>query len=171
MIVTAPMKLFFLRRQLLPVFTLIPALFFSCKTLKTDGGKETGSDNRMMVKEEVLDVQPVKITLPIPSNDTVRFAYLVSFYSPGDGIDIIAAENFEAFLNNEKQNSSGRISYLRVNWGREGERDYCVELKGLTVAEEEIFDKAMRELLSKATKVNIYRHYPCRYLNTRDLKN
>lgn len=99
-------------------------------------------------------------TLPIPT-DAVRL--VVSFYSPGDGINgdaVKAAFNLKGRFEEENK---VKIVYYTVPWGREGEVDFCFDLKLLnnTKLADEFVAKVKAEIGTMA-KVNIYENKVCR---------
>ena len=53
-------------------------------------------------------------------------ALVVSFISLASGIDIEAAKRFEYELDAFNKKSDCGILFEQKNWGREGERDYCI---------------------------------------------
>ncbi|MFY0674698.1 MAG: hypothetical protein JXQ87_14965 [Bacteroidia bacterium] len=92
-----------------------------------------------------------------PENtDNSRF--IVSFYSPGDGINRTAKQKFISFL----ENLEPSLSYNEVKWGREGEVDYCFALTEMKKADQDAFVKSVKELLAKADKVKFSENSPCR---------
>lgn len=92
-------------------------------------------------------------------DETTRL--VVSFYSKGEGIDVASKEAFVKLLNSNTK----RIAYEPIQWGREGEVDYCLELKELSSAEQENFVKKAKELLNKSTLVHINEHAKCVHKN------
>lgn len=54
---------------------------------------------------------------------------VVSFISFGGGIDFRAVPDFEQTLKGFNQQQDCNMLYVIKNWGREGERDYCVTAK------------------------------------------
>jgi hypothetical protein len=145
-------------------FFLASCMLFSCKSLHRTTEAPENSGTQLTIKEERITTPPAKVSVRVGVKDTLSFAYLVSFYSPGDGIDAQGAQAFEAFLQHEQKESAEKISYIRVPWGREGERDYCIRLNGLSDTEATAFAEAMNKVLRQAQKVNVLKDQPCRYL-------
>ncbi|MGB0429622.1 MAG: hypothetical protein ACPGLV_04050 [Bacteroidia bacterium] len=93
---------------------------------------------------------------PTESITTTRF--IVSFYSPGDGINRTAKNKFESFITNYET----KITYTDTKWGREGETDYCLDLNELSESQQKAFISEVKTLLKNAKKVNFYENTTCR---------
>lgn len=114
----------------------IGMLYTSCKSLK--GNKEhTEVDN-------------------VAAEESSRF--IVSFYSPGNGIDRNAKNKFDAFL----KKFEPTLAYTTTKWGREGEVDYCFDLTELSAEQQEAFIASAKELLSTSKKVRFSENETCR---------
>lgn len=85
---------------------------------------------------------------------------IVSFYSPGNGIDRKAKAKFDTFLSDYKPT----LAYSSTKWGREGEIDYCFDLKELSPEQQEAFVASAKELLSGSKKVRFSENELCRNL-------
>jgi hypothetical protein len=83
---------------------------------------------------------------------------IVSFYSPGNGIDHKALALFATEILSKNEN----IIYSTVSWGREGERDYCFQLAELSAKEQEAFIKKVNTLLGSVKRVHILENQECR---------
>ena len=92
----------------------------------------------------------------IETTNTSRF--IVSFFSPGDGINRTAKKKFTEYL----ANNNTAITYSEIKWGREGEVDYCFNLDELNEAEQIEFIKDVKDHLGQAKKVNFLENKPCR---------
>lgn len=85
------------------------------------------------------------------------YGLVVSFYSPGNGINRKAKTDYDAFLEGFK----GKVEVEQVRWGREGEIDYCLKLSNLSAAEKKDFIVRSKQLLEKADRVNITENTGC----------
>ena len=83
----------------------------------------------------------------------------VSFFSPGNGIDRKAKNEYINFLN---ANYSGLV-YEETRWGREGELDFCFTLDELTEEQKVQFIQKSRELLFDSKKVHFYENKACKH--------
>ena len=92
------------------------------------------------------------------SDSKNNYSLIVSFYSPGNGIDGKVKKEYTVFLTN----SYPKVVYEEAKWGKEGEIDFCFQLDELTESQKEQFIKESLELLSKSKKVNTYQNAPCR---------
>ena len=96
----------------------------------------------------------------IPNSDhQTIYRLIVSFYSPGNGIDHEMLQSFSSFLN-EKHSS---LIYEKVNWGKEGERDYCFLLNELNSKQQEDFIEEAKEVLSSSERVRVKENQPCKH--------
>ena len=102
------------------------------------------------------------VTETANSDSADNFSLIVSFYSPGNGIDHKMKKEFLAFLTNNYP----KVVYQGTKWGKEGEIDFCLQLDELTESQKEQFVKESRELLSKSNRVHIYENMPCRNKKT-----
>lgn len=87
-------------------------------------------------------------------------ALVVSFISLASGIDIEAAQRFENELVAFNKKSDCGILYEQKNWGREGERDYCVlssDEKCMTD-----FTKMVKSKFSGNRRILIKEHSTCK---------
>jgi len=148
------------------LFAGLAILYCSCRTARLSRAEDAGQSG-WVVKEEVLTTPPVAIKIPPARADTMPYHYLVSFYSPGDGIDHETASAFEAFLKEEISQKPEKLSFERVPWGREGELDFCIRIHSFNDQERSGFDQALRQVISKSKKVKVYENQPCRYLKRR----
>ena len=88
-----------------------------------------------------------------------NYRLIVSFFSPGNGIDHKMKQEYTKFI----ENYGRKITFEDVLWGKEGEVDFCFSLKELSGKEQEEFVKTSKELLSKSTRVHVYENTPCRH--------
>lgn len=96
-------------------------------------------------------------THPADPND--RFS--VSFISIGAGTDGSAKEKFDQFITEYKQENKVELKYETINWGREGEVDYCFDLTSLDKKKQELFIAETKEILKTSTLVRYKENEPC----------
>lgn len=121
-------------------YTLILVVLSACSSKK--GPTDT---------TEVLEGIEANVSI-IPSR------LIVSFYSPGNGIDHRALALFSADILSKNEN----ITYSTVSWGREGERDYCFQLAELSAEEQVAFVEEVNTLLGSVKRVRILENQECR---------
>ena len=85
------------------------------------------------------------------------YGLVVSFYSPGNGIDQRAKSEYIKFLSSNYP----ALAYEKTSWGREGEIDFCFLLDELTEIQKSQFIKKSKELLSNSKKIHIYENKAC----------
>ena len=84
--------------------------------------------------------------------------FIVSFFSPGNGIDVEMKNNYLELINTNYPD----LSFSSIRWGREGEIDFCFSLDELTKKQKQKFIQESRNFLSKSKKVNVYESKACR---------
>ena len=109
-------------------------------------------------------------TKKIKSDDTAKateakktdspdnYRLIISFFSPGNGIDHKMNKKYTEFI----ANNYPKLVYQSTPWGKEGERDYCFSLTELKQAEIDQFVKESKEMLAASNRVHIYENKPCR---------
>ena len=96
------------------------------------------------------------------SNQPLTYGLTVSFYSIGEGIESAQVEKFEHFLSSFRQKSGKGIPSEKVSWGREGERDYCLNLSELSASDKTKFIQDVKEELKSAKLVHFSENSPCK---------
>ena len=87
------------------------------------------------------------------------YSLIVSFYSPGNGIDRAIKTEYVNFLNSNYPN----IKYEKIKWGKEGEIDFCFKLDELDDNKKEWFINETNELLTKSNKIHIFEDTACKH--------
>ena len=85
------------------------------------------------------------------------YGLIVSFYSPGNGIDRQAKNGYIGFLSTKYP----KLVFEKIKWGREGEVDFCFLLDELTDKQKGQFIKKSKKLLSDSQKVHFYEDRAC----------
>lgn len=91
------------------------------------------------------------------TEDPNSYGFVVSFFSPGNGIDSNTKDAYDKFLEGYKS----KVETEQYRWGREGEIDYCLKLSKLSAAEKKDFIAKSRAILEKSDRVHIYENSPC----------
>lgn len=100
---------------------------------------------------------------PTPSaTDSIRFT--VSFYSPGSGINYMAARKLDSFIANYQTNNNVTLTVYKTPWGREGEVDYCFKLSNLDSKKADALVQQVKDLLKGEDRINYKENTPCREL-------
>ena len=103
-----------------------------------------------------------KVTSSTVNNDSIcRFQ--VSFISIGSGPDRPAKQKFTEFINNFNALNNLNITPKIVNWGREGEQDYCFKLEGIKTESQEKFISDSKLLFTGNTLVKCLENMPYRH--------
>jgi hypothetical protein len=74
-------------------------------------------------RKEAETVSSKVVTESVASSDSIL---VVSFISKGSGIDKNAINKFKTFLDEYNSNAKKPVTFLVKSWGREGEKDYCI---------------------------------------------
>ena len=120
---------------------ILSACFCSKKSSKTQTEVET--------KESI-----------IPSDSI--FKIRISFISIGAGIDGSAVLKFQEFLRNFEATHSLKLNYKIVNWGREGETDYCFKLSEINASQQNQFVVEAKDVLKNSNLVRYKEDCVCR---------
>lgn len=117
----------------------------SCQTSKQN--KPTGTSTKKKQAETV----KTSTNSNQASGDTYRF--IVSFISKGSGIDSKTNEKFTKFVAEFEQKKGLVLSKDIINWGKEGESDYCFKLSELNANEQITFINESKSLLEESDLV------------------
>lgn len=117
----------------------------ACKSKKA---KTSANKAEAPTKSEVVNLtEKVKEVYPI----------VVSFYSPGGGINPEAHAQFLQLLSAQETELQSGLT----TWGREGERDYCMLLSEIGPKSQITFINEVKQLLGEADKVRLMFDSPC----------
>jgi hypothetical protein len=104
-----------------------------------------------------------KVTsLTVNSDSICRFQ--VSFISIGSGPDRQAKKRFNEFITDFNRLNMLSNTHKVVNWGREGEQDYCFSFLGINPEVQEKFISESKLLFTDNTLVKCFVNSP--YLHT-----
>ena len=92
-----------------------------------------------------------------------KYHMMVSFYSPGDGIDADTKNKFDEAIAKFEQDNKVKVMIDKAPWGREGEVDYCINLNDLKASQQKSFIDMSKQLLSSSKKVNILENCDCKH--------
>ena len=83
----------------------------------------------------------------------------ISLYSKGEGIDR-KAEGIIQYIISKYQKKGFDFTYVVTHWGREGEKDYCIDAQKLKA---EDYRQLLNEIQAslKDMQVHIYEKHPC----------
>jgi len=90
------------------------------------------------------------------------YRFTVSFISIGSGIDGKERQRFNVFVAQFNSDNEVTITPEMVNWGREGETDYCIEMADLSDDLQTKFIAETKELLNASTLVRYKENSVCR---------
>ena len=112
-------------------------------------------------KKDVKPQAETENTKSISSTDSI-FKLRISFISIGAGIDRSAVQHFHEFLKTFEVKHALKLNYTTINWGREGETDYCFKLSELNVSQQNDFVKETKEVLKNSSLVRYKENCICR---------
>lgn len=92
-----------------------------------------------------------------PAEDDT-YLLVVSFFSPGNGIDRDMKKKFEEYIASDYP----ALTYDKTAWGREGEVDFCIKGSQLSKSEKAAFVSGSKELLVSSSKVRISENAECK---------
>ena len=124
---------------------------------------------------------PVKATMrnvPVLKNDILQkkeqpdsvYRFIVSFISKGGGTDRNARQQFVQFAEDYGKKKGIKIKAETINWGREGETDYCLKLSELNKREQKKFIDETKALLKTSELVRYNENEKCRHLRKNSKK-
>lgn len=94
----------------------------------------------------------------VEASSTGTADFILSFFSPGNGIDKAMLDQVVEFL----KTNYPTVTYSRVRWGREGEVDLCFDLSEMTVDSKEKFKADLGEMVSTSNRVRVKENEACR---------
>jgi hypothetical protein len=168
------------------IFALLVAFCIAFPACKDGGGTSTSTGSttaladspKPRVDSPLVDVVPGdsagKDSIPSdnsrvadpnrPDPLTTVYRLSVSFISIGEGIDYKAKEKYDAFIKEfARRNKVKEPQHETVNWGREGETDYCFTLRELPDAGmQAAFVKESKALVSGNELVLFKENTKCR---------
>ena len=90
-----------------------------------------------------------------------KYRFIISFISIGEGTDQKAKEMMDRNLKNWKDKTGKELEVESVIWGREGEVDYCFQLKELNEKQQVEFVQEMKKTFEGKDLVQITENEPC----------
>ena len=87
-----------------------------------------------------------------------KYNYTVVFNSPGSGIETEIYQEYNSFLNDYKP----ALTFKYNQYGREGERNFCLDLSGLKEEEVKAFKISSDKITSKGKYIQIFEDGRCR---------
>ncbi|MBK9284073.1 MAG: hypothetical protein IPM51_07095 [Sphingobacteriaceae bacterium] len=138
-------------KYLIYSLTILLALSCKVKNKQSDSG-ETASKN------ETKDVEKRGNKTNVA--DTLK-SFTVSFFSPGSGIDRKIKTEYDAYLLKLEEGNPILKGRQIKKWGREGEVNYCFDLKEVELSKKQTFIKESKDILSKSDRVNLIYNKGC----------
>jgi len=103
-----------------------------------------------------------KTTTALAETTTVINQFTVSFISIGAGTDVSAKTAYDTYIENFAKQNKVKLIYDKVNWGREGEMDYCFDLSPLKADVKALFIEETKRLLASSKLVRYAENTSCR---------
>ncbi|MES2513365.1 MAG: hypothetical protein V4580_04445 [Bacteroidota bacterium] len=133
-------------KQLFFLASLISLACISCKS-KKEASKSA-------------DTAPVTSTAPAGPDAQVTYRLLVSFTSKGAGTDGDKRTSFLTYVESHPK----KPTYKTVNWGREGETDYCFNLTELASKKEMTeFIENVKKLTAGSDRIIVSENAECQH--------
>lgn len=85
------------------------------------------------------------------------YRVIVSFISKGTGVDRNKVESFLTYV----ESHSKKPLYEKIQWGREGEMDFCLQLNELNKDEQVVFIEKLKEQMKGSDRVFITENQAC----------
>ncbi len=123
-----------------------------------------GMNHKKKKRKKVKTTTTVTKTTTVSSAvDTVKSkpgVLVVSFISTGSGIDFRAVPEFEGNLKKFNIDNHCNVIYEIKNWGREGERDYCITARDASCLKKYIAE--IKTAFKENDKIIIKENSKCR---------
>jgi hypothetical protein len=97
-----------------------------------------------------------------PQTDIAHSRLIISFNSPGNGIDYKAKKEIDGFISSYEKEQGVPLAKEEIHWGKEGELDYCFKLSELAKEDQEDFVSRIKSLVRKSKRTGIVENAPCR---------
>ena len=155
------MRLFYL---ILIVPTII--LMSNCNTSKKSNATKVDTVKTEQTTVKSPDTVKIEQTATKSSEPAmpkeIMYRFTVSFISKGAGTDYQIKQKYDAFIADFEFRNKVQIITNKASWGREGEVDYCFDLKDLNSTMTDSFIAESKALLSASTLINIGENTRCR---------
>ncbi|MBC7862760.1 MAG: hypothetical protein IAF38_07285 [Bacteroidia bacterium] len=86
-----------------------------------------------------------------------NYRLIITFISKGGGTDGKALEAITKFLDEHAK----KPVYEKFNWGREGERDFCLKLSEFSTKEQKNFIEEVKKIAANSELVQFSENAPC----------
>jgi hypothetical protein len=90
-----------------------------------------------------------------------NYRFIVSFISIGEGTDRNGRETLDGVLASWEKKKGAPVAFESVPWGREGEVDFCFNLKELSKKEQELFIADMKTAFNGRSLIQMTENQPC----------
>ena len=97
-----------------------------------------------------------------PQTETAHTRLIISFNSPGDGIDYKVKKQIDEYISSYERHKRVRLAKTTRHWGREGELYCCFTLSELSRDDQEQFVSRIQSLVKTSTRTLIVENAPCR---------
>ena len=79
----------------------------------------------------------------------------VSFFSIGSGIDYKKKVELDRFILDFQKSENVSLNIEKYKWGKEGEEDYCIDLKQISKDRQSLFVEKVRQLSASSNLIKI----------------
>lgn len=88
-------------------------------------------------------------------NNRQKYRLVISFVSICCGTNREAHDKLDAFISRYEKKKKKKLTMEKLRWGKEGEFDYCFQLKELSKSEREKFIAEIKTLLKGEELIEI----------------
>lgn len=148
-----------LKKATLIVLILTSFSLWGCKTSQSKINNENTENKPVMdlskaQSETIHDESPV-------NNQDESFRLIVSFISIGEGPDFKSKAAMDNVLIKWESRLGQKIDFEQVPWGREGEVDYCFQLKTLSSIQQSELITELRSAIGGSQLVQFAENQKC----------
>jgi hypothetical protein len=123
----------------------------SCKTSKNNTEEKNKDQNTEVVTDSISSTQ----------TDNLKSRFKVSFTSIGSGIDSKMRAKYDQYIQKFEKDNGIKLVYEIVIAGKEGEKNYCFNLRELDQKKQETFISESIEILKTSTLVHFDENAVC----------
>ena len=99
----------------------------------------------------------IKSTSEKPQTSNIK----VSFISIGSGIEKSGTKNLEGLISEFEQNNQLKLIVSIKNWGREGEKDYCIDCSNLSNERKIELKQSIDNMFQSSKLIRVFSDVSC----------
>lgn len=126
-------------------------LLISCNSSKKNTSKNNNENGNPTINKDQKSSSKSETT-----QEDKTYTLIYSFISKGEGIDFKVQNKLIEYISEFEKRYNSPIIKKVINWGREGETDYCFDLQNISSSTKDIFIKETKTIINNSELVFIY---------------